>query len=345
MFVHHVARRLLASSLFLAPLAAAHGQAPFTYHVAHRLQVGGEGNFDYLSFDQSHGRLFVTRVGGVEVFDANKPDLALVAEIPGSPGNLTNDAVLVEDRDLGFTSNGTGGSTTLFRLSTLDVLGTFALGEETDAAVYDDTSGLAVFFSGVGQEAVFYDIAGRQIVGRIALGASPEFAVDDHAGSIYVNLPSKGQVARIDMRSRRIVSLFPVDPSCQANSSIDIDIADRLLFVGCFNGVLDVLDRNTGTTVSTLPIGLLSDAVLYDAEIRTVFAVSVYGSITAISVHGHSEQTPLGVAKTPFGTHTLAEDFRTHRLFTDTATFGNFEKKSPLPPVIPGTFKVLTLQP
>ena len=345
MYIHHLARRLLASSLFLAPFAAAHGQAPFTYHVAHKLQVGGEGNFDYLSFDQSHGRLFVTRVGGVEVFDANKPELALAAEIPGSPGNLTNDAVLIEDRDLGFTSNGTGASTTVFRLSNLDVLGTFSLGEETDAAVYDDTSGLAVFFSGVGQEAVLYDLARRQIVGRIALGASPEFAVDDHAGSIYVNLPSKGQIAKIDTRSRRVVSLFTVDPSCQANSSIDVDSADRLLFVGCFNGVMDIVDKDTGLTVSTLPIGMLSDAVLYDAEIRTVFAVSVYGSINAIYVHGHSKQTPLGVANTPFGTHTLADDFRTHRLFTDTATFGHLDKKYPIPPVVPGTFKVLTLQP
>ena len=344
MYIRHLANRLLASLLFLAPFAA-RGQAPFTYHVAHTLKVGGEGDFDYLSFDQTHGRLFVTRVGGVEVFDANKPDLALVGEIPGSPGNLTNGAVLAEDRDIGFTSNGAGASTTLFRLSTLDVLGTFPLGEETDAAVYDDTSALAVFFSAVGQEAVLYDLARRQITGRIALGASPEFAVDDHAGSIYVNLPSKGQVARIDMRSRRIVSVFTVDPSCQANSSIDIDIADRLLFVGCFNGVMDILDRDTGLTVSTLPIGQVSDAVLYDAEIRTVFAVSVYGSVTAISVQGHAQQTPLGVAKTPFGTHTLAADLRTHRLFTDTATFGAFEKNNPIPPVIPGTFKVLTLQP
>ena len=136
----------------------------------------------------------------------------------------------------------------------------------------------------VAQEAVLFNVVGRQTVGRIPLGSSPGFAVDDHACSIYVNLPSKGQVAKIDMHSRRIISLFPVDPSCQANSSIDIDLANRLLFVGCFNGVLDILDQASGRTVSTFPIGQVSEAVVYDASIHTVFASSLYGSIAAIYV-------------------------------------------------------------
>ncbi len=142
MYIETLAKRLLLASFCLAPLAAAHGQAPFTYHVAHTMTVGGEGDFDYLTFDQFLGRVFVARVGGVQVFDANCPALSLVGEVSGSPSSLTSVALLVEDRDLGFTSNGAGSSTTIVQLSTLKVLDTVLLGEETDAAVHDDISGL-----------------------------------------------------------------------------------------------------------------------------------------------------------------------------------------------------------
>ncbi|WP_428391110.1 YncE family protein [Lichenicoccus sp.] len=330
--------------LSLAPLNTAKSEPPATYHITNILPVPGEGLWDYLTFDQSHRRLFVTRVGGVDVFDASGSVLASAGSIPGGPGVLVNRAVPVESRDLGFTSNGPADSTTLFRLSDLKVKGVFPLGEATDAAVYDEETRHAVFFSAAGQDALVFDPRSRTVIDHIPLGSAPEFAVDDHEGTIYVNLPATGKVARIDARTDRVVAQYTVDPSCHANSSIDIDQADHLLFVGCFSGELDVINQRTGRTVSTFPTGPLPDSVEYDPGTRTVFASTVDGKITAVEVDSSIHQELLQVATTQPGTHSLTIDLRTHRIFTDTADAGPTGPDG-LPFIIRGTFRVLTVAP
>ena len=327
----------------LAP-AGARSEPSSTYHLTHTLAVPGEGSWDYLTFDRSHDRLFVSRVGGFDVFSARKPALVQVGAIPGGPGILANRAVLVEAGDFGFTSNGEAASTTLFRLSDLSVRGVVPLGEETDAAVYDGRTGEAVFFSGTGKEALIFDLRSRKVVDRIPLGSAPEFAVDDGAGSIYVNIPATGKVDRIDVRTRRIVGQFTVAPSCQTNAAIDLDRADHLLFVGCFNGELDVIDDRTGRTVSTFPTGPAVDAVQYDPAIGAAFAASVDGRITSVEVESSASQALLQVIATPPGVHTLAVDPRTHRVFTDAADLGPAQPDG-IPLFIPGTFRVLTYAP
>ena len=337
--------KLLAVALpaLLAPLASR--AAPPTYHISSVQPLPGEGSWDYLTFDQRHDRLFVTRVGGVSVFNTRGGSGLLPAgDIPGGPGVLVNRAVPVEALDLGFTSNGDAASTTIFRLSDLSVVATVKLGESTDAALYDAATGDAVFFSKSGNEALVFDLATRSVVGHVPLGSAPEFAVADHNGTVYVNLPSTGQVAVIDIRSRRVVASVAVDPSCQQNSAMAIDEADRLLFVGCFNGVLDVIN-DAGRTVSTFPTGPVTDALVYDPGLREVFAPGIDGSITSILVSSATKQSLLGVTTAQPFIHTLAENPKTHVLYTDTSDVGAVPTDSGIPLFTPGTFRLLTLQP
>src|SRR5262245_1778638 len=82
----------------------------------HRL--GGEGGWDYLSFDAESGRLFITRGNRVQVVDPTNGKL--VGEIADTPG--VHGLALAADLGKGYTSNGSDASVTVFDLKTLRTL-------------------------------------------------------------------------------------------------------------------------------------------------------------------------------------------------------------------------------
>src|ERR1700726_1731511 len=90
----------LVSSLgVLAPSAIA-ADSP-GYHVARKVEVGGDGGWDYLIFDSAGRRLYVSRATRVQVFDADS--FASVGEIPNTSG--VHGIALAPELSRGFTSN------------------------------------------------------------------------------------------------------------------------------------------------------------------------------------------------------------------------------------------------
>ncbi len=327
--------------------ATARAQAGLGYKVVGTDPVVGDGTFDYLTFDALRGRLYVTRVGGVDVFDANGSALRLVGAIPALPSVPVSRAVLLPGLGLGFTSNGAARTTTIFSLWDLRTLGQFPLGQSTDAALFDDQSGRAVFFSPEGNDALVYDLSRHQVDATIPLGSAPEFAVVDTAdpgGHIYVNLPDTGEVAEISVAERRVLSRHKVDPGCQLNSGLAIDPEDHLLFIGCA-GALDVISTTTGANIAVFPSGLFIDAVVYDAGQRTAYAAEVAGDVMGVHVVSPSQVTLLGTAPTALGGRTLAEDTRNHRLFVAASDLGPPLTPGGAPSSLANTTRVLTLAP
>src|SRR4051812_38627419 len=77
-------------------------QRPSGYHVVKRFKLGGEGGWDYLTFDAKGGRLFISRSTHVMVVDAEKG--TVLRDIPGTEG--VHGIALVEELGKGYTSNG-----------------------------------------------------------------------------------------------------------------------------------------------------------------------------------------------------------------------------------------------
>ncbi len=338
-----ISRSLLGSGLLCMALALPGlARAQTGYTLTQVTPVPGEGDFDFLGFDQARQRLFVTRVGGVDVYDASTDTPALVGSVPTSAGILTNDAIAVDDRGFGFTSGGSG-TTTIFDLSTLKVIATPKLGTGTDAAVYDPSTGDAVFLSPDNDTAVVFDFVSRKVVGTIPLGVAPESGAAGGNGLVYVNLPDAGEVATIDVRSRRIVSEAAVDPSCASNMGMAIDTADKLLFLGCANGVLDITNL-AGTTLATAPVGRVPDQVAFDPVTKTVFAGSV-GSVLSVVTLNPATGGPLVTSvASQVGARTIAVDATTGRAFNITEDFGAVGPNG-MPTPFPGTLRLLTYDP
>src|SRR5262245_18936910 len=103
------------------------------YHILKTFEAGGEGGWDYLTFDPEGQRLFVTRGTHVMVLDAETgKSVGDIADTAGVHG-----VALAPDQGKGFRSNGRAGTATIFDLKTLKVLGSVKTGENPDAIVYE----------------------------------------------------------------------------------------------------------------------------------------------------------------------------------------------------------------
>jgi len=97
-------------------------------------------------------------------------------------------------------------------------------------------------------------------VTSIDLGGKPEFLASDGSGKVFVNLEDKDVVAVVDLKSRSVVSRWPVAPAGHP-VGMAIDPAAHRLFIGCRNPQkLVVMNDETGKIEAALPIGAGVDA-------------------------------------------------------------------------------------
>src|SRR5215510_3842728 len=106
------------------------------YHLLKKIDVGGEGGWDYLYVDSSARRLYVSRSTRVMVFDADTGQSA--GEIPDTPG--VHGIAIADDLGRGFTSNGRDGSVTIFDPKSLKSIGKVKVGTNPDCIIYDSAT-------------------------------------------------------------------------------------------------------------------------------------------------------------------------------------------------------------
>ena len=128
---------LLASVLLSIPLASAQAAPSAQYQLKQKFTLGGDGGWDYLSYDEAGQRLFISRATRVMVVDADKG--TLIAEIPNTPG--VHGIALAQDLGKGFISNGKENTVTVFDLKTLKETARIKVtGENPDCILYDPAS-------------------------------------------------------------------------------------------------------------------------------------------------------------------------------------------------------------
>src|ERR1700720_498423 len=110
-------RKQIVVSFVVACMCAVSVQAfaPTQFHVKQKYVLGGDGGWDYLTFDAAGKRLFISRGTHVMVVDPYKG--SVVGDIPNTPG--VHGIALAQDLGKGFTSNGRENTVTVFDLKTL----------------------------------------------------------------------------------------------------------------------------------------------------------------------------------------------------------------------------------
>jgi len=313
------------------------------YRVIDTLRLGGDGGWDYLTFDPASRRLFVSHGTHVMVVDTDTK--VAVGDIPDTPG--VHGIAIASDLGRGFISNGRGATATIFDLKTLNRIGEVKTGENPDAILYDRASGRVFTFNGRSGDATAFDAAHGTVTGTIPLGGKPEFAVADGKGRVYVNIEDKSEIVALDAKALQVKSRWPLEP-CEEPSGLAFDSEHGRLFTVCRNRLMAVVDAKTGRVVTTLPIGSGVDGAAYDPATGLVFASNGEGTLTIVHEDSPDSFRVVENVPTQAGARTLALDPKTHRVFLSTAQLGprpapTAEVPRPRPSIVPGSFVVLVV--
>ncbi|HJQ27465.1 MAG TPA: YncE family protein [Blastocatellia bacterium] len=311
------------------------------YHLLKRIEVGGEGGWDYLTVDSDARRLYVSHATRVVVIDLNKGMVA--GEIPNTNG--VHGIAIASDVGRGFTSNGRDNNVTIFDLKTLNVIGQVKTGTNPDAIIYDPATRRVFAFNGRSNDATAIDAATGTVAGTIALGGKPEFAVADGRGMVYVNIEDKSEVAAIDSKNLTVKAHWSLAPG-EEPSGLAMDRQTRRLFAVCANKKMIVMNADNGKVVADLATGQGTDAAAFDPETRMAFSSNGEGTLTVVHEDAADKYTVVENAQTQRGARTMALDPKTHMVYVATAQFGppppaTPERPRPRPTIIPGSFVVL----
>jgi len=342
-FMSKAAFALILAILSIGGLWAAQGP----YHLITKIDVGGDGGWDYASIDSAARRLYVTHGTKVVVIDLDKN--AVAGEITNTPG--VHGFALAPELGLGFSSNGMENKASIVDLKTLQTKSKVETGANPDAILYDPGRKEVYTFNGRGNSATVFDAVSGKVVVTILLPGKPEFAqIDVKAGRIYNNIEDKNEVVVIDAKTHSVVAIWPIAPG-EGASGMAIDPANHRLFLGA-EKMMVVMDSVSGKVVTTVPIGPGVDANSFDPETKLAFA-SCGGDGTVTIAHEDSPDkiAVVQVLQTARGARTMTLDPKTHRIYLASADYEApaaqpaAGQRPMRPKMIPNSFRVLVFGP
>jgi YVTN family beta-propeller protein len=310
----------------------------------HKIAVGGEGGWDYLSVDADARRLYVSRGDRVVVLDVDKE--TVVGELANTPG--VHGVAIAAEFGKGFTSNGRDGTVTVFDLKTLKPTGSLKANGVPDAILYDPASKRVFTFNHRTDDTTAIDAESAKVVGTIACGGEPEAAVADGRGHIFVNVRSKSEIAEFDAKTLKVLNRYPLAPGTRPNG-LGFDAKNRRLFSTCGNQKMIVVDADKGTVVAALDIGRGSDGCMFDASKGLAYSSNGGdGTVTVVGASGPDKYKVVSTIKTQAGARTMTLDPKTHRLYLSAASptpapAGSQPKAKGRRGYAPGSFVILVV--
>lgn len=331
----------------LAPAAPAGPPDAPGHRVVRKVEVGGEGGWDYLTFESASRRLYIPRSTRVMIFDADS--LASVGEFSNANTTGIHGVAIAPELSRGFTSNGRSNTVTIFDTKTLKTIADVKVtGENPDAILYEPVNKRVFAFNGRTANATVIEAGTGEVAGTIALDGKPEFAASDERGRVFVNIEDKNTVTVIDARKLTVENRWPLAP-CVEPTGLAIDREHKRLFAGCHNKLMMVMDSSSGKVVASVPIGEGVDANAFDSGAGLAFASCGDGTLTIARADGADKYRVVETVATQQGARTMALDEKTHAIVLATAQFGPPPTPTPDNPnprrtMVPGSFVLLVVK-
>ena len=338
---------LLVSALLFPPAEAPAQDAASPPMKAHKIVVGGEGGWDYLTVDPEGRRLYVSRGNRIVVVDTEAEKV--VGEVTDTPG--VHGVAIVRELNRGFTSNGGDDTVTAFDLATLKAVGKIKVGGRPDAIMYDPISKHVFTYNHGSNDATAVDPAAMKVAGTVKLEGVPEAAVSDGKGHVFVNLMDKAEVAEFDARDFTVKNRFPLAGG-QRPTGLALDVKNRRLYSVCGNQKMFVLDAADGKILATPEIGRGSDGCGFDPAKGLAYSSNGQdGTLTVVGEPQPGQYKVVATIPTQSGARTMALDPKTHKVYLSAATYqppspaaADQPKAKGRRPMVPGSFVVLVVE-
>jgi YVTN family beta-propeller protein len=316
------------------------------YKIANRFKLPGDAGWDYLKADDASGRLFVSHGEMVQVVEMSSGKL--LGTIPDTKG--VHGITLAQGLNKGFISCGRDSSVKVFDLNTLEVLSTVKVtGSNPDAILYDEFSQKVFTFNGRSSNSTVIDAKTGQVLATIPLAGKPEFAVTDGKGKVFVNIEDQNLIAVINSQALSVENQWPIKPG-EGASGLAFDRQTHRLFAVCDNQLMVIMDSQNGEVVTTVPIGKNVDGAAFDPLLKRAYSSNGEGTLTVVQEENGNNFKVMTTVPTQKGARTITLSEKTHHLYLPTAKYGTApaatkENPRPRPPILPGTFTVLDIEP
>ena len=312
------------------------------YHLIHEYKLGGDTGWDYLNMDASSRRLYVSHGTHVQVLniDTGKVE-GDITDLKGVHGIALDKAA-----NKGYISDGRDNSVVVFDLKTLKQTGKVQAGTNPDAILFDPATKRVFAFNGRSGNATVIESKDNSVAGTIDLGGKPEFAVSDGKGKIFVNLEDKSSLVELDAKELKVLNTWSLSPG-EGPSGLAIDPDHEVLFSGCDNEKMVIVDGNSGKVLATETIGKGVDATAFDPGLKQAYSSNGQsGTITVVKENSPTSFAVVGDVTTKPRARTMTVDENTHNLITVTAQFETQPEPTPgqqrqRPKMVPDSFEVL----
>jgi YVTN family beta-propeller protein len=323
--------------LVLLAVWASAADAP-GFKLTQRYPVPGDGGFDYIVFDSSSNRLYVSHGTEMDVLDADSGKL--LGKVEPTPG--VHGTAIVPELHRGFITNGGDGTVSVFDTETFKTIKKIPVAKDPDFVFYDPKTKRVLVCHGDAEVITAIDPAKEAVIGEVKLGGGAEAGVVDGKGNGFVNLEESAQLVNFDPESLAVKHKYPIT-GCKTPTGLAIDASNSRLFIGCRSKVLAVMDATNGKVITTLPIGDRVDAVAFDRDNKLIFASNGDGTVSVIREKTPDQYESVGDIQTQKSAKTMAFDPKSKRLFLSAAEMvassGGGRPKSK-----PGSFNVLVVE-
>jgi DNA-binding beta-propeller fold protein YncE len=332
---------LIMAGIFLS-LLGLNGQ---NYNIAQRINLGGDGGWDYLNADDATGMLYVSHGKMVNVVDMSTgKSVATITDVNGVHG-----IAIAPEFNKGFITNGPDSNVTVFSTKDYSVIEKVRVtGKGPDAIIFEPFTKTIITWNGRTSNATVIDAKTDKVIQTIPLAGKPEAAVSDGMGKVFVNIEDKSEVCMINVKTWKVEQTWPIAPG-EEPSGLALDKETHRLF-SATSKLMVVLDAETGKVITTLPTGDRVDGAGFDQVLKRAYSSCGEGVLTVIQEENKDSFKVLANVPTQAGARTISVSSKTHRIYLPTAEFGPTPEKTadnprPRPTVKPGTFTVLVVEP
>ena len=315
------------------------------YKIIQKIQLEGDGFWDYLNADDATGILYVSHGKMVHVVDMNTgKDITTITDVNGVHG-----IAIAKEFNKGFISNGPDSNVTVFNLKDYSVIKKIPVtGKNPDAIIFEPFSKTVITWNGRSSNATVIDAKTDKVIQTIALAGKPEAAVSDGKGKVFVNIEDKSEVCMINVKTWKVEQTWSIAPG-EEPSGLALDNETHRLF-SATDKLMVVLDAETGKVVTTLPTGGRVDGAGFDPGLKRAYSSCGEGVLTVVQEESPNSFRVLTNVPTQTGARTISVSAKSHRIYLPTAEFGPTPEKTadnprPRPTVKPGTFTVLVVEP
>jgi len=275
--------------------------------------TGKATRFDYQSFDEQSGRLYIAHLADsmVTVFDTKTEKV--VGDIPNI--KHVHGILVVPGLHRVYASATGANELVVIDDQTLQVIARIPAGEYPDGIAYASKEKKLYISDKTGKTDTVVDAATNKIITTIQLGGQAgNSQYDEVADRILVAVHGINQIVEIDPNTDKVTGNYLL-PGCKDSHGLLIDSRERLAFAACeANAKLAVVDLSVKEMTAILPVGNDPDVLAFDSGLGRLYVSAESGDITIFDVHDHSLVKVAG-GFLASNAHTVAVDNSTHQIY------------------------------